>query len=54
MKMATCRHIDNSSIIVAECMTLRNCTLVANNKGFLDLEIKEYMPVTINYDTKIT
>ena len=38
--MAACRHIGNSSIIVAECMTLRDGMLAAKRKGFLNLEIE--------------
>ena len=40
IKMVACRHIGNSSIIVAECMTLRDDMLVAKRKGFLNLEIE--------------
>ena len=35
IKMAACRHIGNSSIIVAKCMALRYGMLAAKRKGFL-------------------
>ena len=38
--MAMCQHIDNSSIIVVECMTLRDDILIAKRKVFLNLEIE--------------
>ena len=37
--MVVCRHISNSSIIVVECMTLRDGMLATKRKGFLNLEI---------------
>ena len=40
IKMATCRHISKSSIIVAKCMTLKDDMLVAKNKSYLNLEIE--------------
>ena len=40
IKMAAFRHIGNSSIIVAECMELRDSMLAAKRKGFLNLEIQ--------------
>ena len=39
-KMVACRHIGNSSIIVAKCTTLRDSILTAKRKGFLNLEIE--------------
>ena len=39
IKMAACRH-GNSSIIVIECMALRDGMLAAKRKGFLNLEIE--------------
>ena len=38
--MAACRHISNSSIIVVECMTLRDVMLAVEIKSFLNLEIE--------------
>ena len=38
--MAACRHIGNSSIIVAKCMALRYGMLAVKRKGFLTLEIE--------------
>ena len=38
--MIACRYIGNSSIIVAQCMTLRNSMLAAKIKGFFNLKIE--------------
>ena len=38
--MTACRHIKNFSIIIVECMPLRDDILVAKNKSFLELEIE--------------
>ena len=39
--MVASRNIDNASIIIAECMTLRDDILVAKNNEFLNLEIED-------------
>ena len=46
IKMATCRHLGNTSIIIMECMAIRDSILVAKNNGFLNLEIKLTQNVT--------
>ena len=52
--MAPCKHIDNSSIIIDECMTLRDDILAVKNKSFLDLEIEGDSNRVINcYNKKI-
>ena len=38
--MVACRHISNSLIIVAECMTLRDGMLAVNRKQILNLEME--------------
>ena len=38
--MVTYRHIDNSLIIITECMTLRGDVLSTKNKDFLNLKIE--------------
>ena len=40
IKMIACRHLGKTSIIITECMTLRDGILVAKNNGFLSLEIE--------------
>ena len=40
IKMVACRHIGNSSIIVVECMTLRDVVSAIERKSFLNLEIE--------------
>ena len=40
IKMAACRHIGNPSIILAECMALRDDILATKNNGFVSLEIE--------------
>ena len=41
IKIVASRHISNPSIIIAECMTLRDDILVAKNNEFLNLEIED-------------
>ena len=41
IKIVASRHIGNPSIIIAECMTLRDDILVAKNNEFLNLEIED-------------
>ena len=40
LKNVTCKYIDNSSIIIIECMTLRDYILTVKNKSFLNLEVQ--------------
>ena len=40
IKMAACRHLGNTSIILAECLALRDDILAAKNNGFVSLEIE--------------
>ena len=40
IKMTTCKNIDKSSIIVVECMSLRDGILAAKN-GYSNLEIED-------------
>ena len=40
IKMTKCKNIDKSSIIVVECMSLRDGILAAKN-GYSNLEIEE-------------
>ena len=48
IKMAECRHISKSSIIVAECMILRDSVLVVN------LEIEGDLKMTVEcYNKRI-
>ena len=52
--MASCKHIDNSSIIIDECMTLRDDILDAKNKSFLDLDMEGDSNIVIDcYNKKI-
>ena len=54
IKMTTCRHIGKSSIIVSECLALRDGILAAKNKGFLDLEIERNLKIIMDcYNKKI-
>ena len=41
IKIVASRLIRNPSIIIAECMTLRNGILVSKNNEFLNLEIED-------------
>ena len=40
VKMVASRHIGNVSIIIVECMTLRDGVLATNNNEFLNLKIE--------------
>ena len=52
--MASCKHIDSSSIIIDECMTLRDDILAAKNKSFLDLDMEGDSNIVIDcYNKKI-
>ena len=52
--MAACRHIGNSSVIVVECMPLRDDMLPTKRKSFLNLEIEGDSKIVINcYNKKI-
>lgn len=46
--MAAGRHIGNASIIIAECMTLRDDMLAAKNNRFLNLEIEGDSKIVID------
>ena len=50
--MAASRHIGNASIIIAECMTLRDDMLAAKNNRFLNLEIEGDSKIVIDYCNK--
>ena len=39
IKMVASRHIGNASIVIAECMALRDDMLATKNNKFLNLEI---------------
>ena len=41
IKIVASRRISNTSIIIVECMTLRDDILVAKNNEFLNLEIED-------------
>ena len=52
--MASCTHVGNSSIIVAECMALRDGILAAKNKGYSNLEIEGDLKIVIDcYNKRI-
>ena len=51
--MVACRHIGNSSIIVAKCMTLRYGMLTTKRKGFLNLEIEGDSKIEIDCYNKM-
>ena len=54
IKMAACRHLSKTSIIVSECMTLRVDTLAATNNDFLSLEIEGDFKIVIDcYNNRI-
>ena len=40
IRMTTCRHVANASIIMDECMTLRDEILPAKSKSYSNLEIE--------------
>ena len=48
IKMAACNHIGNSSIIVVECMALRDGMLAAKKKCFLNLDIEGDSKIVID------
>ena len=50
--MVASRNIDNASIIIAECMTLRDEVLVAKNHEFLNLDVEGYLKIVIDYYNK--
>ena len=50
--MSACRYIGNSSIIVTECITLRDDMLVVKKKSFLNLEIEGNSKIVIDYYNK--
>ena len=52
IKMTTSRHIGNTSIIIAKCMTLKDNMLVVKNKGFLNLKIKGDSKIIIDFYNK--
>ena len=52
IKIVTSRHIGNPSIIIAECMTLRDDMLAAKNNRFLNLEIEGDSKIIIDCNNK--
>ena len=46
--MTASRHIGNASIIIAECMALRDDMLVAKNNEFLNLDIESDSRIVID------
>ena len=52
IKLAGCKHVNKSSIIVAKCMALRDDILVAKNKGYSNLDIKGDSKIVIHYYNK--
>ena len=48
IKMTTSKYICNVSIIIAECITLRDDMLNAKNNGFLNLEIEGDLKIVID------
>ena len=54
IKMVACRYIGNSSIIVIECMALKDYMLAVKRNGFLNLEIEDDSEIVIDcYNKKI-
>ena len=52
--MVACRYISNSSIIVTECMTLRDGMSATKTQGVLNLEIEGDSKIVIYcYNKKI-
>ena len=51
--MAACGHLGNTSIIIAECMALRDGILATKNNGFLSLEIEGDSNIVIDYFDKM-
>ena len=52
--MAVCKHVGKSSIIVAECMALRDDILAAENKGYSNFEIEKDSKLVIDcYNRRI-
>ena len=55
IKMAACRHLGNTSIILAECLALRDDILAAKNNGFVSLEIEGDWKIVIDcFNKKIS
>ena len=48
IKMAGCRHLGKSSIIIIECITLRYEILAAKNSGYSNLEIEGDSKIVID------
>ena len=53
IKMAACKHVGKSSIIVIECMALRDGTFAAKNKRYSNLDIKGDSNIVIDCYNKI-
>ena len=51
--MAAYRHLGNTSIIIVECMVLRDSILAAKNNGFLSLEIEGDSKIVIDHFNKM-
>ena len=55
IKLSACKHIGKASMIVAECMALRDGILAAKNNGFLSLEIEGDSKIVIDcYNKRIS
>ena len=48
IKMASCRHLGNASIIIVECMILTDDILAVKNNGFLSLQIEGDSKIVID------
>ena len=54
IRMVSCRHIENSSIIFVKCMTLRDGILAVKSEDLLGLEIEGDSKIVVNcYNKKI-
>ena len=53
IKTAACKHLGNTSIILAECMTLRDGILASKNNGFVSLEIEGDSKIVIDCFNKM-
>ena len=55
IKMAAYKYVGQSSIIVAECMTLKDDIQTSKSKGYSNLEIEEDSKIIIDcYNKRIT
>ena len=52
--MAACKHIGKFSVIITECMILRDGILAVKSNGFLDLEVEDDSKIIVDcYNKKI-